>query len=127
MVTYRQGSQPGSCIRDSALADFGPSYFLISLSLDVLLTPMIIIQLVLHGRNICGVMGVSSGLTRLCGTVVAILIESSAIYAASSPSFLGCRGSRSYIADMFSAIHAETQVRALSLSTRAVFKRGCLM
>ena len=69
MVTYHQSSRPGSCIRDSVLVDFCLSYFSISLSLNVLLTPMIVIRLVLHGRNTCGVMGVPSGLTGLYKTV----------------------------------------------------------
>jgi len=43
-----------------------------------------------------------------------MLIESSAIYAVSSLLFLGFWGSRSYVAELFSAILAETQVRALS-------------
>ena len=65
MVTYHQSSRPGSCIRDSILVDFGLSYFSILLSLNVLLTPMIVIRLVLHGRNTCGMMGIPSGLTGL--------------------------------------------------------------
>ena len=65
MVTYHQSSRPGSCIRDSVLVDFGLSYFSILLSLNVLLTPMIVIRLVLHGRNTCGMMGIPSGLTGL--------------------------------------------------------------
>jgi len=47
-----------------------------------------------------------------------MLIESSAIYAASSLLFLGFWGSGSHIVEVFSAIHAEVQVRALSPGTR---------
>ena len=53
-----------------------------------------------------------SGFTGLYKTVVTMLIESSAIFAASSLLSLGFWGSRSYVVDVFSAIQAETQVRA---------------
>ena len=117
MVIYRT-SQPGSCNRDSVLVDFGLSYLSISLSLDVLLTLMIVVRLALHVRNIRSVVGAPSGLTGLYKTVFIMLIESSAIYAASSLLFLGFWGSRSYISDVPLAIHAETQVRSFSPGTR---------
>jgi len=121
MLTY-QTSQPGRCIRNSALVNYGLSYFSISLSLNVLLTLMIVTRLVLHSRNIRTVMGASSGLTGLYKTVVTMLIESSAIYAASSLLFLGFWGSRSYVADVFSLIQAETQVRTFFSQHTAVFE-----
>jgi len=117
MVIY-QASQPGSCIRNSALIDYGLSYLSISLSLNVLLTLMIVTRLVLHIRNIRTAMEAPSGFTGLYKTVVTMLIESSAIFAASSLLSLGLWGSRTYVADVFSAIHGEVQVRALSLSAR---------
>jgi len=117
MVIY-QVSQPGSCIRDSVLVDFGLSYFSISLSLNILLTFMIVIRLVLHIRNIRTVMEAPSGFTGLYKTIVTMLIESSAVFTVSSLLFLGFWGSGSYVADVFSAIQAETQVRAFFPSTR---------
>jgi len=117
-IVIYQASRPGNCIRDSVLVDFGLSYFSISLSLNILLTLMIVIRLVLHIRNIRTVMEAPSGFTGLYKTIVTMLIESSAIYAASSLLFLGFWGSGSYVADMFSEIQAETQVRAFFPSTR---------
>ena len=60
------------------------SYYSICLSLNVLLTLMIVIRLVVHIRNVRKVTGASDGSTGLhtaTATVVAILIESYAIYA----------------------------------------------
>ena len=111
MLTYRT-SQPGRCIRNSVLIDYGLSYFSISVSLNILLTLMIVIRLVLHIRNIRTVTEAPSGFTGLYKTIVTMLIESSAIFAASSLLFLGFWGSGSYVADVFSVIQAETQVRA---------------
>jgi len=79
---------------------------------------MIVVRLALHVRNIRSVVGAPSGLTGLYKTVFIMLIESSAIYAASSLLFLGFWGSRSYISDVPLAIHAETQVRSFSPGTR---------
>ena len=79
---------------------------------------MIVVRLFLHSRNIRSVMGAPSGFTGLYKTIVTMLIESSAIYAVNSLLFLGLWGSRSYIADAFSEILAETQVCALSPSIR---------
>ena len=79
---------------------------------------MIVVRLVLHSRNIRTAMGAPSGLSGLYKAVVAMLIESSAIYAASSLLFLGPWGSGSHIADTFLPIVAESQVRAFFPSTR---------
>ena len=111
MVIY-QASQPSGCVRDSVLVNYGLSYFSISPSLNVLLTLMIVIRLVLHIRNIRTAMEAPSGFTGLYKTVLTMLIESSAIFAVSSLLSLGFWGSGSYVADVFSAIQAKTQVRA---------------
>lgn len=78
---------------------------------------MIVIRLILRSKNIRSVMGAPSGFTGLYKTVITMLIESSAIYAASSLLFLGFWASGSHIGEVFSAIHAEVQVCALSPST----------
>jgi hypothetical protein len=111
MLIY-QTSQPNSSIWDSVAVSFGLPYFSISLSLNVLLTLMIIIRLVLQSGNIRTAMKAPSGATRLYKGVVTTLIESSAIYAVSSLLFVGPWGSGSHVADIFLPILAQTQVRA---------------
>ena len=85
-------------------------YFSISVSLNVLLTLMIVVRLVLHARNIRAVMGSPGGIGGLYKTIITMLVESCALYAASSLLFVG--QSRSAIANTFFPILAETQVCA---------------
>jgi len=127
MVIYKT-SQPNSEILPSPiLVDFSLSYLWISLSLNVLLTLMIVIRLVLHSRNIRIAMGAPSGFTGLYKTVITMLIESSAIYTASSLLFLGPWGSGNHIADMFLSILAEIQVCAFCSQHTEVFEHVCLI
>ena len=60
---------------------FGISYFSISLSLNVILTLMIVIRLVLHRRNLRKVLGTSDGTSGLYTAIVTMFIESYALYA----------------------------------------------
>ena len=59
-------------------------YLSISVSLNVLLTLMIIIRLVLHDRNIRAVTGFRAGISGLYKTVSIMLIESCALFAVNS-------------------------------------------
>lgn len=90
--------------------NFGLPYFAISISLNVLLTLMIVIRLVLHSRNIRAAMGPSSGIGELYKTIVTMLIESCALYALTSLLVIGLSGS--WLSDLFMPIHASNQVRA---------------
>ena len=59
-------------------------YFSVSVSLNVLLTLMIVIRLVLHGRNIRAATGSPAGISGLYKAVATMLIESSALYSLNS-------------------------------------------
>ena len=85
-------------------------YFSISVSLNVLLTLMIIIRLVLHNRSARAVMGgtESGGMYK---AIVTMLIESCALYAVNSLLFIGLWGAQNYAESIFLPILAETQVR----------------
>ena len=106
-----QTSQPDSSIWNSVAIDFGLPYFSISLSLNILLTLMIVTRLVLHSRNVRVAMGVPGGTSGLYKAIVTMLIESCAIYAVNSLLFVGPWGAGSHVADIFLPILAETQVR----------------
>ena len=95
----------------------GTLYLSISVSLNVLLTLMIVIRLVLHGRNILAAPG---SLARISGLQAAstMLIESCALFAVSSLVVIGgLVGGRTlltrggYVVDIFFPVLAETQVR----------------
>ena len=64
-------------------------YTSISASLNILLTIMIVIRLVLLDRKVRAATGSSTGTSRLCKTIATALIESSALYAASSLLMIG--------------------------------------
>ena len=90
---------------------FDLPYFSISLSLNVLLTLMIVIRLILHTRDIRASMG-GTGISGLYKVIVTMLIESSALYAVSSLLVLGPSSAENSTADIFMPILVETQVRA---------------
>jgi len=87
-------------------------YFSISLSLNVLLTLMIVVRLVLHGRNVRAATGSPVGISGLYKTVATMLIESSALFAVSSLLVIGpMAAGSSAISNAFFPVLAETQVR----------------
>ena len=96
---------------DSFEINLGLSYFSISVSLNVILTLMIVTRLTLHSRNLRNAMGPAARATRLYKTIVTMLIESSALYAASFLLYIGPWGADSNISDIFFPLLAGTQVR----------------
>ena len=89
-------------------------YISISLSLNVLLTLMIVVRLVLHGRNVRAATGSPGGVSGLYKTIATMLIESSALFAVSSLLVIGVMAVDSPVTNTFSPALAETQVRAPS-------------
>jgi hypothetical protein len=105
-------SQPDS-ISNSLASNTGIPYFSISISLNILLTLMIVVRLLLHSRNIRNALGARAGAGGIYNAVVTMLIESSALYAVSSILFIGPWGANSWVADIFLPILAQNQVRPL--------------
>ena len=103
MITYQNATQ----INDiwSAIP-----YFSISLSLNIILTLMIVIRLILHTRNTRTALGIA-GIGGLCKTIITMLIESCALYAVSSLLVIGPWGAGDRITNFFLFILPETQVR----------------
>jgi len=91
--------------------DFSIPCVAISISLNVLLTSMIVIRLVLHGRDVRAASGVPAGIDGLYKTIATMLIESSALYTINSLLLIGLWIANSGAADIFLPIVAETQVR----------------
>lgn len=92
------------------IADFGTPYYAISISLNVLLTLMIVVRLVLHRKNIRKAMGARAA--GLYGTAATLLVESCALYAVSYILFIGPWAIGSPVSNIFFPILAETQVIA---------------
>ena len=88
------------------------AFYSISLSLNIILTLMIVIRLVLCGRNMFAVPGSPSGLGRLYKAIATMLIESCALFAVSSLLLIVPWAVSSPVTFLFSPIFAEIQVRA---------------
>ena len=92
---------------------FSIPYFSISLSLNVLLTVMIIIRLILHTRNTRTALGMT-GIGGFSKAIITMLIESCALFAVSSLLVIATLGSGSVLWNLFTPILTETQVRDFS-------------
>ena len=86
-------------------------WFTISLSLNIILTLMIVVRLILHTRAIRTAMG-GSGIGGLSKAIVTMLVESCALYAVSSVLVIGPWGATATIGNTFLSILPEIQVRA---------------
>ena len=109
MLIY-QTSQPNSSIWNTVAIDFGVPYFSISLSLNILLTLLIVIRLAMHSKNIRNAMGAPTGTSGLYETIITVLVESCAIYAVTSLLFVAPWGAKSHVADIFLPVLGEIQV-----------------
>jgi hypothetical protein len=89
------------------------SYFAISLSLNVLLTLMIIVRLALHSRNIRNAIGASSGAGGLYTAIITMLVESSALNAIGYLLSIITETVGSNLAYTFSSVLGHLQVRCL--------------
>ena len=78
-------------------------YFSISLSLNILLTLIIVIRLALHARNVRTALG-GTGSGGLCKAIVTMFIESCAVNAVISVLLLGLFGARSGAFNLFAFI-----------------------
>jgi len=87
------------------------AYVLLSLSLNILLTFMIVARLILHSRNVRAPTGSPAGMSGLYKTIATMLIESSALFAVSSLLAVVPKAIDHPIANVFTRILSETQVR----------------
>ena len=94
----------------SGSARFALPYLSISLSLNILLTLMIITRLILHARNTRAALRIG-GIGGLCKAVVTMLVESCALYAVNSLLWLGPDVANNSVSYFFSFILSQTQVR----------------
>ena len=115
MLIY-QTSQPGATLGGHLAEVYGFTYFSISLSLTVLVTLMIAVRLTLHSRNVVSAIGAPAGMGGLYKAVMTMLVESYALYAASSILVIGTWFAQSPITDAFLPLLAQTRVCAISHS-----------
>lgn len=103
-----------SVSHDIVVEHFGTSYYSISLAFNVLVTLMIVARLVLHNKNVRSAMGSPSGISGLYTTIVTMLVESCALYAAGSLVLIVPWAIDSPLAFVFSKVSGMMQVRATS-------------
>jgi len=119
VTTYLQTPNSPKMTYNYFVAHFQLPYYSISLSLNILLTLMIATRLILHRRNIRNAVG-SAANSGLYNTVVAILVESCALYAVASLLMIGTLGAESPVLVVFSAFIGPIQVIAPFLITLRV-------
>ena len=104
------------------------SYYSICLSLNILLTLMIVLRLIVHIRAIRNTTGDpdgSGGLHKAAATVVMMLIESYALYAGVLLAYTIPSALNSWAVDLFSGILGAVQVRVV-LTFPMHYQRCCL-
>jgi hypothetical protein len=89
------------------------SYFSISLSLNLLLTLMIVTRLILYRRNIRNAMGASGEFSRTYNSVITMIVESYAPYAVASLVNLALFLTNGPIGQVFNTVISYTQVCTL--------------
>jgi hypothetical protein len=99
-------------------AAFEISYYSISLSLNVLLTLMIIARLALHSRNIRNAIGAPSGPGGLYTAIITMLVESSALNAIAILLYIIPFSIDTYVVYIFSPVLGHIQVRSVFAISR---------
>ena len=112
LLVYYQISQPICSIWRSTTINVGVPYS-ISVSLDVLLTLMIIVRLVLLSREVRNAMNAPFRISRLYKVVITILSESSALYAVTFLLWIGTWAADNSVQFVFFLLLAQTQVRGV--------------
>ena len=111
---------------DDGTINFGVPYYTISLSLNVLLTLLIVTRLALHHRAVNKALGTSAPSGGLYKALVTMLVESCALYAVSYLLFIGPWASGSAVSNIFFPILAETQVCADVFDATPILGPCCL-
>ena len=97
-------------IWSAILREISLPYVSVSVSLNVLLTLMIVTRLIVHGRNVRAATGSPAGISGLYKAVASMLIESSALYSMNSLVLIGLWATKSDAAGVFLPVIAEIQV-----------------
>jgi hypothetical protein len=121
-----EGSGPR--VESVASINFATAYFSICLALNVVLTLMIVTRLIMHVRGLRKTTGApdgSGGLYTVASTVVTMLIESYALYAAALLLYIVPWALNSWVLGPFSKAPGPIQVRAVTTFPRCAATFGC--
>ena len=117
------GSRTG--VETATALNFNTAYLSISLSLNVLLTIMIVTRLIVHIRNVRKTIGTSDGLHTAAATVVTMLTESYALYAVTLLIYIVPLAVNSSVQYIFFAATGPIQVCAAFIFPRYTASLGC--
>ncbi|KAL0059241.1 hypothetical protein AAF712_014019 [Marasmius tenuissimus] len=107
VITLYKSSSPGSNLWSEITVDFALPYFTISVALNVLLTLIICFRLLWHSRLYNLAASPSKGSYR---RIVAMLVESCALYALFSVLFIGTYASGNYMSNFFLPVLSQVQI-----------------
>ena len=113
MLVYYQISQPDCTIWRTSTINVGVPYS-ISVSLDVLLTFMIIARIVLLSREIRKAMNAPFRISALYKAIITVISESSALYAVTFLFWIGTWAANNPAEYFFFPLLAQVQVRGFS-------------
>jgi len=116
-----QSSRPQSSLWGHSAIAVGLPYFTISTALNVLITTMVSIRILAHRRVIRRAAGPDFTNSVPYASIVAILIESSALYSVVAIVFIGGYASNSFVSNIFLGILAQVQVCPSCISFVACF------
>src|ERR1700743_50416 len=97
IVFLFQTSQPESSIWNTVAINFGVPYFSISLSLNILLTLLIVVRLALRSRQLRNSMEIPAEARGLHQIIITVLVESCSLYAVTSLLFVAPWGANSHV------------------------------
>ncbi|KAJ8072805.1 hypothetical protein PM082_016364 [Marasmius tenuissimus] len=115
-----QLSQPSANLFTGQAIDFGLPYFVLSTSLNILLTILLCSRLIFHQRRIAKTL-MRPQVPYM--SIVAMLVESSAIYAVCSIIFIGTYGAGNIASSIFLPVLAQAQVISPLLIISRVARR----
>lgn len=120
IMTLYKTSRPDSSLFSGVTVSFGLPYFTISVALNVLLTLIIASWLLLHHRNLKEAIGFQAGITSVYRSIVTMLVESCALYAAVSICFIVPYAMSHHASAIFLSVLARVQIIAPLLIIRRV-------
>ncbi|KAJ7454058.1 hypothetical protein B0H11DRAFT_1875547 [Mycena galericulata] len=108
IVLYKS-SRPGSSLWSGVTVNFGLPYFTIACSLNIFLTILIAGRLFYHSRSFSKINPDSKSPT-LYSSIIAMMVESCAIYAVTSLLFIGPYAANNYASDIFLPLLSQVQI-----------------
>jgi len=97
---------------NTIVMSFGLPYFSVTLSLNIILTLMVVIRLVLHSKDVRATLGAPAGISGLYKAIITMLVESSALYAVNSLLVIVLWAVGNSLAETFFTVLAQVQVCA---------------